>query len=72
MATRKFNIAQEAPIILLADRLDHLCRSCQRGGCVGWELETPEFVGVFTQDSCGFEEPGGAPSGEEIQTGVET
>ena len=28
---------------------------------MGWGLEIPEFVGVFAQDSCGFEEPGGAP-----------
>ena len=64
MATRKFKIAQEAHIILLADsaRLDHLCGSCQREGCMGWGLEIPEFVGVFAQDSCGFEEPGGAPT----------
>ena len=74
MATRKFKITQEAHVILLADsaRLDHLCRSCQRGGCVGWGLEIPEFTGVLAQDSCGFEEPGGTSIRRRDQTGVET
>ena len=63
VATRKFKITHEAHIIFLVDsaRLGHLCRSCQRGACVGRRLESPEFVGAVSHGSCGSEEPDGAP-----------
>ena len=63
MATRKFKTTPEAHIRVLLDstRSGNLCGSCQRGGCVGRGLESPELVGGAAHDSYESKNPDGAP-----------